>query len=474
MNNQEYRDWLRRKAQTSDAAFAEYVSNLVFPKHLKEMEQFLDDNPRGLVLMPRGHAKTTQLLHRAARLIGVSKGQIRVGILTAVLSDALARSRAVRALVEHPRFAEVFEWARDGVIGTKWTDEVWTIKGTNLGKDATCFADGVGSIKPGARLDVLMADDMVGIKENATALQRQKSSETYWQVVDPMLVPGSKRWYIGTRWHEDDFYAELTRKGVPTYQRRALEDEGPLWPDMYTEAVLLQKKEELGGPIFSLQYQNDVTQMGGNIFRHDFLQYVEKVPAGARRIGVDLASSASERSDYTAAVEIVEDADNNLYVVGAYRERLIQGHQQWLTGVDKNGVIIDGSTGPKILWPSMYVGLRGQQDVNTDSPRNFEAVNIEAVQHQSTFVREMLSSTRLPARPIRPDRDKVVRSRALAARYEAGKVFHLRGGPGISTLEGEMLGFPNSEHDDMVDALVYAADVGGVGFYFTSATRFSG
>jgi sulfur transfer protein SufE len=22
-------------------------------------------------------------------------------------------------------------------------------------------------------------------------------------------VPKSKRWYIGTRWHEDDFYAEL-------------------------------------------------------------------------------------------------------------------------------------------------------------------------------------------------------------------------------------------------------------------------
>ena len=104
---------------------------------------------------------------------------------------------------------------------------MWTIKGTNLGKDATCFADGVGSIKPGARLDVLLADDMVGIKENATPLQRQKSSETYWQVVDPMLVPGSKRWYIGTRWHEDDFYAELTRKGVPTYQRRSLEDSGP-------------------------------------------------------------------------------------------------------------------------------------------------------------------------------------------------------------------------------------------------------
>lgn len=428
MDNKEYREWLRRKAQTSDAAFAEYVSNLVFPKHLREMEQFLNKNDRALVLMPRGHAKTTQLLHRAARLIGVNKGQIRVGILTAVLSDALARSRAVRALIEHPRFAEVFEWAQAGVIGPKWTDEVWTIKGTNLGKDATCFADGVGSIKPGARLDILIADDMVGIKENATALQRQKSSETYWQVVDPMLVPGSKRWYIGTRWHEDDFYAELTKKGVPTYQRRAIEDAGPLWPEMYTEEALLQKKDELGGPIFSLQYQNDVTQMGGNIFRYDFFQYVDKVPAGARRIGVDLASSASERSDYTAAVEIVEDADKNLYVVGAYRERLVQGHQQWLTGVDRNGSVVDQAGSPRLLWPARLVGLRGQQDVDMDSPRNFEAVNIEAVQHQSTFVREMLSSTRLPARPIRPDRDKVVRARPLPPAMRPEKYFILGAG----------------------------------------------
>jgi predicted phage terminase large subunit-like protein len=98
-------------------------------------------------------------------------------------------------------------------------------------------------------------------------------------------------------------------------------------------------------------------------------------------------------------------------------------------------------------------------------------VNIEAVQYQSTFVRELVTETRLPARAIRPERDKVFRSRSLAARYEAGKVFHLKGGPGIRQLESEMMSFPNSEHDDLVDALVYAADVGGAGFYFTSARR---
>ena len=153
ISNSEYREWLRKKAATSDAAFAEYMSGLVFPKHLREMEKFMDSHDRALVLMPRGHAKTTALIFRAARIIGMTKGNIRIGILTAVLADSMSRSRAIKTLIESPLFAEVFPWAADGVVGNKWTDETWTIKGVNMGKDATCFADGLVSIKPGARLD---------------------------------------------------------------------------------------------------------------------------------------------------------------------------------------------------------------------------------------------------------------------------------------------------------------------------------
>jgi predicted phage terminase large subunit-like protein len=117
------------------------------------------------------------------------------------------------------------------------------------------------------------------------------------------------------------------------------------------------------------------------------------------------------------------------------------------------------------------IGLKGQDIDQVDEPRFMEAVNIESVQYQATFIRELLAETRLPAKAVRPDRDKVIRARALAARYEAGKVFHLKGGPGIDALEREMLTFPNSTHDDMVDALGYAADLTGSTFYFTSGSR---
>ena len=79
--------------------------------------------------------------------------------------------------------------------------------------------------------------------------------------------------------------------------------------------------------------------------------------------------------------------------------------------------------------------------------------------HERAGRREVLSTTRLPAISVYPDKDKVTRARALAARYEAGKVFHLRGAPGLEAYESEAVAFPNGAFDDRVDAMVYAADL---------------
>jgi predicted phage terminase large subunit-like protein len=212
--------------------------------------------------------------------------------------------------------------------------------------------------------------------------------------------------------------------------------------------------------------------MGGNIFRRDWFQTVDRVPDGVRRVGVDLAITANQRSDYTSAVEVVEDDAHNLYVVGVWRERLEEGHRGWLTGIENGFPILTGlpANGPRLSWPldKLPPGFAGTTE-SYPAPRAISAVNIESVVFQVTFTREMLRLTNLPARAVYPDKDKVARARSLAARYEAGKVFHLKGAPGIRDFEAELVGFPNAEHDDTVDAAVYAADVGGNEFSFTSA-----
>jgi predicted phage terminase large subunit-like protein len=473
-----YREELRGAAASNDAAFAEYVSDLVFPEHLRAASRFAERNERGLILAPRGHAKTTLFTHRAARLIGVKRGNWRLGILTAVDDDAEGRSREIRDLVEHPRFAEVFPWARAGVEGRRWSDGAWTVRGVNLGKDHTCTAMSLGSVRAGPRLDALLADDPVGQQENLTPAGRLKALETYRMVVDPMIVPGGTRTFLGTRWHEDDIYASLMRKGWPYIVRKAIGDDGTaLWPDYWSLALLEAQRTELGSAVFDLQYQNDPTGMGGNIIRRDWFRYVNQVPAGARSLGIDLAASSKERSDYTAAVEWVTDGDGNLYLVGAWRERLDEGHRAWVTGVDDAGAPVTSGpadAGPRLLWPteSLPAGFTGLTDRYT-AARPLVAVNIEATQYQSTFVRELLARTGLPARAVYPDKDKVTRARTLAARYEGGKVFHLRDAPGREAFEAEAVAFPNGRNDDLVDAAVYGADLNGANeFSFGSVRRF--
>ena len=104
--------------------------------------------------------------------------------------------------------------------------------GFELGKDVTCRALSLGSVHAGPRLDLLLADDPVGLQENATPAGRAKALDTLLEVVLPMLVPDGRVLVSGTRWHEDDLYAQLIARGWRALVRRAIEDGRSLWPDL--------------------------------------------------------------------------------------------------------------------------------------------------------------------------------------------------------------------------------------------------
>src|SRR5665811_1913507 len=86
-----YREFVCDLAARDDGAFAEYVSGLRFPAHLREAYAFAAANPRAIMLMPRGHAKTTGAIHHLARRIGESAGRLKIGVVTATEIGALQR-----------------------------------------------------------------------------------------------------------------------------------------------------------------------------------------------------------------------------------------------------------------------------------------------------------------------------------------------------------------------------------------------
>jgi hypothetical protein len=266
--------------------------------HLRRLVSFAHANSPGAcgVLLPRGHAKTTAAIHMIARLIGEREGRVKVLIATASEADALKRSTAVRGLVASPRFAQVFGWARAGVAGDRWTEAAWTVRGAEgyVEKDATLRAGSLLGLKPGARADVLVCDDLVGPDENATARGRAKALDRYLAVIDPMLTPDAAVLFLGTRWHEDDLYRALVDRGIPFFTEKALADDGTaLWPEGWSVEKLRAKRDAMGSALFNLQYQNDPSGLGGNLIRREWFRYVDRLPErGMRRVGVDLNAAA--------------------------------------------------------------------------------------------------------------------------------------------------------------------------------------
>ena len=61
----------------------------------------------------------------------------------------------------------------------------------------------------------------------------------------------------------------------------------------------------------------------------------------------------------------------------------------------------------------------------------------------------------LPIKPLKPDKDKLSRGLAIAARMECGNIFFKRNALWLSDFEFELLSFPNGRNDDQVDAFSY-------------------
>lgn len=163
----------------------------------------------------------------------------------------------------------------------------------------------------------------------------------------------------------------------------------------------------------------------GALMRRDYLTYADRIPEGLKvGMGVDLAISKRDGADYTAIVVMgFEESTGHRYVLDVIRERCT--FHEMLRLITK--------TAEK--W----------------SPKK---ILIEDVQFQASVVQELTRTTSLPIKGYKPDKDKTTRFYPLLARYEQGLVFHRRGlNPDY---DNELLAFPEGDHDDMVDAAVYA------------------
>ena len=447
---------LRLQAPTDVFKFGEYVFGYEPAAHHREMVDFFQSaiatKTNSVALYPRGAAKSTWITLILGTYLIATRPNIRIGLFSKTAERAFDLSRGMRLTLErNERFREVFGHL---VSDTKWTDATWLRAGSRWegSQYLTLFAGGVGGQVVSKRFDVVILDDVVDDENTATTEQRERINQWMWKTLYPCLSSDGIVLVVGTRWSEDDLYQTLTDpkpkgRGWNNIVRGALvERDGGLfsyWPQVWPISTLLEMKDNMGGPLFACAYLNDITGLlEGNIFRSEWFQYFDQLPEGeyTYRMGVDLAMSTRERADYTARVLVAENRTGDFFVLSAYRDKMESGHAQFVD----NGYRAAAEAGHR---PSL--------------------VKVESVQGQSLLVQELMRDyPHIPVSPKKTDTDKTTRGRAVAARYEAHKVYHHVSLRGSEDFERELLSFPRG-HDDFVDSLGFAMDLGGNDFSFS-------
>jgi hypothetical protein len=387
----------------------------------------------------RGSGKTTWMRIAIAWLIGHNP-HVQIGWVSYSEQIAVKSSRVIKRIIESDRYREVFPSVRPG---KRWGDLDWEIdKGfagvSAIEADFTFQAIGITGSITSNRFHLLVYDDLIKSKK-AIANEEVRASmvETIQEAIEPCLIPGGRALGMGTRWRNDDFHAKyFVAPDWTVIEQSAIvtgEDgqERSAWEERFSLEFLRQIRARK--PLtFIYQYQNQLPALDEEApIKPEFIRYGE-LPATLRSLtlGVDLAAGEDETDDFTALVLTGRDLEGNYWIV-ANREFRASG----------NVAKIKEIMAFRKTWG------------------NFRLI-VEKNAYQKSFEgdwRDYCKRYRVQnivIDPISAVDDKIMRLESVSGIFENGFVFFNRH-QGMQRLINQLLGIDN-EHDDLMDACVYA------------------
>lgn len=340
----------------------------------------------------------------------------------------------------HPKQGEVWR-----------NDEIDVEVGIDQHAGGKLIAKGSGAQIRGWHPSELLVDDLEKRDEAAGEQTREKMREYFyqdlWGVLNHRGDNKTRVKMIGTFVHPLALLVELYGKGAMGWTKRKFSvykpDGSPLWPERMDEDDIDRLRDEIPPTAFASEYLNQPIVSENPIFIAPWMkkytmedeQFVKDQKGGLyTAVALDPAISRRDGADYSAITTIsaTYESDPRYYV---RQGGCLRGH-----------------------WP-LAVTVRKLRELYNRF--NVDRLIIETVSFQKAFADEFRRECdREGWHPriveIRPDKDKERRANQITGELMRGRVLFDRDDPSQKRLIDELLVFPTGDHDDLVDAFVYA------------------
>ena len=353
---------------------------------------------------------------------------------------AVGFGRKVRNLVNSTDFKDIFpdvSLQSDSKAAGRW----------NTNKGGEYFAIGVGGAVTGKGADLLIIDDPHSEQEGASSDINVFNRTYEWYTSGPRqrLQPNGSIVVVMTRWHNKDLTgqvvdASIKRGGADQWEvielPAIMPSGNPLWAEFWKMEELQALKAELPNGKWMAQYQQDPTSEEGALVKREWWQVWEnREPPDCEFIiqSWDTAFMKNQRADYSACttwgVFYKEDDDGMIspfvILLDAYKERL--------------------------EFPDLKT--RAMEKYNEYKP---DAFIVEAKAAGMPLIFE-LRAMGIPVQEYTPSRgnDKISRVNAVSDLFASGVIYAPSTRWAEEVVE-EFAGFPNMEHDDLVDSSTQA------------------
>ena len=315
---------------------------------------------------------------------------------------------------------------------------------------------------------ILLVDDPLKDAEEAHSdTIREGCWEWFTSTLYTRCAPGGGILIIMTRWHSDDLVGKVLDKAKKDGEQweefrfpaiaeedeydeegNLLRHEGEaLHPERFDLEALMRIKKAVGEKVWASLYQQRPSAAEGNIFKRDNWKKIrapklvstmswEERKNYFRELGItriiqrwDTALGGKKKDDYTACVTMGV-AQSRYYIINVWQEQLqfpdakdavIQLYDRW----HPNEVIIEGGGSAS----------------------------------GKAIVQVMKRETRIPIKEVPTALDKVLRADLMSPNHESGLVYLFEGEEWVSDFVDHCANFPNTKHDDDVDAFIGALEV---------------